>query len=129
MFEYHGWATLRADTQDGEIAHDCLELEDLRKRLNALQGQGHYPSDIRISNGQLHLTLSGFPNHRNDAIIAFFRQIGATFPGSYGLLYIMDDESKHYNAFRVHRLARGKLEELEDPFLSPFIPTVEDPVT
>jgi hypothetical protein len=41
---------------------------------------------------------------------------------------VHDDEATgHDNEFRVWRLARGCLEELPDPFLSPYIPTVEPP--
>jgi len=53
-------------------------------------------------------------------------------PFSYGLLYVHDDEdhsrgADHENDFRVWRLARGGFGELADPFLSPYIPTVEPP--
>ena len=42
-------------------------------------------------------------------------------------LYIWDDEDLNFgNEFRVGRLARGKFEFLDDPFLSPRIPTIED---
>ena len=51
---------------------------------------------------------------------------------SYGLLYVHDDEDgahglDHSNEFRVWRLAGGRLEEVADPFLSPYLPTVELP--
>jgi Immunity protein 7 len=48
---------------------------------------------------------------------------------SYGLLYTRDDEDPaHEHTFRVFVLARGTLTERADPFLSPFVPGVEDPV-
>ena len=31
------------------------------------------------------------------------------------------------NEFRVWKLAKGNLEECDDPFLSPRIPTIEEP--
>ena len=49
--------------------------------------------------------------------------------GSYGLLYVHDDESKDdCNSFVVYKLARGKVERIADTLLSPFIPTVEDSI-
>ncbi|HEY9060727.1 MAG TPA: Imm7 family immunity protein, partial [Pseudobacteroides sp.] len=48
--------------------------------------------------------------------------------GSYGILCIHDDEDERGfdNDFRVHVLSRGIIVEKADPFLSPFILTVED---
>ena len=64
-----------------------------------------------------------------ELLTALAKQIDLT--GSYGLLYVLDDEDyqdgDYQNEFRVWRLVRGALEERSDPFLSPFIPTVEDP--
>src|SRR5215467_2984439 len=48
-------------------------------------------------------------------------------PGSYGLLYVWDDESnQHPNEFRVFKLARGRVTEHSDVLLSPVIPALED---
>jgi hypothetical protein len=51
-------------------------------------------------------------------------------PGSYGPLYVLDDEDrnrgKNYgNEFRIWMLKRGKVYEKADPFLSPFVPECE----
>ncbi len=50
-------------------------------------------------------------------------------PGSFGLLYWSDDEDMALPPeliFKVKVLARGRVVERYDPFLSPMIPTVED---
>ena len=65
-------------------------------------------------------------------MVNLFQYIAKIAPGSYGLLYIRDDEdhlrgNDYENCFRVWRLCRGTLIELDDPFLSPAIPVVEDP--
>src|SRR4051812_5962325 len=95
MFEYHGWATVRsAGEVDGGPADDlgqaafdavAAELDVLR---NALQ-----TADLRISNGSAHLWLAGLRNHRQDAVIDGFRRIAQLAPGSYGVLYVYDDEA------------------------------------
>jgi len=78
-----------------------------------------------------YLHLGGHPNHRGqhgDEVIALFTEIGKLAPGSYGLLYVYDDEDPEHNeGFRVLRLARGVVTEHADPFLSPVVPTLEDP--
>ena len=56
-----------------------------------------------------------------------FRWVAQELPESYGLLYVHDDEADgQANEFRTWRLARGELREMDDPFLSPCIPTPED---
>ena len=76
------------------------------------------------------LCLAGLANYRGileDDLINVFREIGEKAPGSYGLLYIADDENVEFdNEFRVGKLVRGKLEFVFDPFLSPRIPVIED---
>ncbi|MGR6542089.1 Imm7 family immunity protein [Paenibacillus tundrae] len=55
------------------------------------------------------------------------KTIGVMAPGSYGMLYVFNDEHpKHFNEFNVYVLTRGNVEERNDPFLSPLIPTVAD---
>lgn len=77
------------------------------------------------------VTMSGLRNHRDATVVDFFRWLGSRASRSYGLLYIRDDEDsrrgKDYeNKFRVWRLARGRLDELDDSFLSPYVPKVEE---
>ena len=58
-------------------------------------------------------------------LIALFETIGKIAEGSYGLLYLRNDEDKEkYNNFVVHRLARGTVEIYPDTLLSPMIPNV-----
>lgn len=81
-------------------------------------------------NGRYYVHLGGCPNRRGThgpALIELFAQVGQLAPGSYGLLYVHDDEDpKHGLDFRVFRLARGAVTEHADRFLSPVIPTLED---
>ena len=78
------------------------------------------------------LSIFGHNNHRNEPVVDLFRWLAENARGSYGLLYIHDDEdfkrgSDYTNRFRVWKLTLGQLEELDDPFLSPYMPTVELP--
>ena len=76
------------------------------------------------------VSLAGLSNHRGsleEGLINIFREIGEKAPGSYGLLYISDDENPEFdNEFRVGRLVRRKFELVKDYHLSPRIPTIED---
>jgi hypothetical protein len=91
----------------------------------------HGVLDIRVINGAFHIWSSGHHNHKATGAycpIEFFQYIAKVAPGSYGILYVFDDEDMiddNSNKFKVYVLAKGSLLEHKDPFLSPFVPTVE----
>lgn len=129
MFEYHGWAHIRETAGlDDDDARLRSQVEDIRRLLADLGEYGLL--DLRRLNGFPFLHVAGMPNHRGEwgaQIIDLFRKVGEIAPGSFGLLYVWDDEdAEHANAFRVFRLVRGTLTEHADSLLSPLIPTVED---
>lgn len=75
--------------------------------------------------------MSGLFNHRSALIIDIFKKFRTLLPGSYGLLYIQDEEDDkngidHSNEFVVWKLARGHLNQEKDPFLSPCISSIEN---
>jgi hypothetical protein len=134
MFEYHGWATLRTDIMDeyGDEDEDALQnlLGELRQYIITLSINGAIHIEQR--NLLYALSIFGHNNHRQQPVMDLFSWLAQNARGSYGLLYIHDDEdfnrgSDNTNQFRVWRLALGQLEELDDQFLSPYIPTVELP--
>jgi immunity protein 7 of polymorphic toxin system len=85
---------------------------------------------VSMMNGQVQLWAEGFKNHAatiGQELLDLYHFIARVAPGSYGLLYIYDDEHPdHHNEFRAYVLARGAFTEHDDPFLSPYIPTIED---
>jgi Immunity protein 7 len=82
----------------------------------------------QTGNELIVLYAHGLRNHRYRPVIELFRWVATELPDSYGLLYVHDDEAEGQdNEFRVWRLARGMFEEVPDPFLSPYFPTVESP--
>ncbi len=134
MFEFHGWAVIRSrfDIDDPRQKGDQAAIEEeLAEQLRLFERPDHFWPH-RTLNGLVSVTCSGLRNHRQEWVIDFFRWLASHAEGSYGLLYVLDGEDwqrggDYQNAFRVWRLAKGELTELDDPFLSPYIPTVEDP--
>ncbi|HET9109261.1 MAG TPA: Imm7 family immunity protein [Ktedonobacterales bacterium] len=139
MFEVHGWATIRL-TPENRDRDDEEELH--RRAMSQIESQvGYYVNDLgwaynpllemRKVNGEALIRVEGFSNHAGtlmEDLQALFHTIAEVAPGSYGLIYTMNDEEPAYdNEFRVYVLARGTLVERNDPFLSPFVPVVEDP--
>ncbi|MEU4092049.1 Imm7 family immunity protein [Streptomyces sp. NPDC026673] len=130
MFEYHGWISVResagADDDDRGDEHLRDIAEGIRCRVRELGSP--YLMDLRWMNGELFLHLGGFSNHRDEAVLGFFEEVGERAPGSYGLLHVRDDEDPgHENEIVVHRLVRGVAAVHVEPSLSPCVPVLEDP--
>jgi hypothetical protein len=89
--------------------------------------------DVRIVNGEAQLWAAGARNHAapiEREALDLYHFIARAAPGSYGLLYIQDDEDPvHYNDFQMYLVARGVLTEHADHYLSPFVPVIEDPTS
>ena len=128
MFSVFGWATISCSTNEIDQAEDKKILEKLDEQIEKYRIDGLI--EIRLYktlNGSLNaLSIVGSRNHRYEKIIDLYRWLADNATGSYGLLYIHDDESNFENEFRVLRLARGKISVESDPFLSPIILTVEE---
>ena len=131
MFQAHGWAVVTSETYETDDKADAELLAAFTEQVGFVR-----TTNIKIHldvglNGDLHvLSVAGHGNHRCELVIDLFRWLAANSSGSYGLLYVLDDEDfqrgDFTNEFRVWRLARGVLTEQADPFLTPFIPMVED---
>lgn len=128
MYEFHGWATIRESAneigEDGEYRNQIVEK--LQRKITDLD----WPSgaiDLRWVNGEPHFFTSGCRNHKDsvvDDLFQLYEYMAEIAPGSYGILYVRNDDFE--NDFKVFVLMRGVLQEHQDPFLSPFIPKVED---
>lgn len=73
--------------------------------------------------GVLQFTYSR--NHKSLLVWELLNWIAQNGTGSYGIVYSNDDESINFNEYKVLRIARGEVEEFNDPFLSPIIPTIK----
>jgi Immunity protein 7 len=130
MFEFHGWVVIRYHTHDTDLKLQNNCWKNLEKYINEVNKPRIY---LQRHNGCDSLFVVGQHNHRagGEYVFEVFRWIATHAPGSYGILYIRDDEdmkrgADFSNEFRVWRLYRGVFIEERDPFLSPAIPTVED---
>ncbi|WJH27113.1 immunity 7 family protein [Paenibacillus sp. CC-CFT742] len=130
MYEYHGWATIResASYEEDEDQYD-LAIEHLQNYIEELNWTSGV-LDLRAVNGDFQLWVAGLNNHKPESKhdpIEVMKKVGEIAQGSYGVLYVRDsDDAESSNQFKVYTLIRGKVTENDDPFLSPFIPTLED---
>ena len=152
MIEAYGWAIARSSREEHEDASPdeldaidervaeadavlFLELEKFLQQFEPPDLDWHFRS--QLNNAQGILTLSSSRNHRGvmPTVVAVLHWLSQHGPASYGIVYLHDDEDfaagaepqrrdgkDHRNAFRVWRLCRGRVEEFDDPFLSPIVP-------
>lgn len=134
MYEYHGWINIRITP--GEIEEkDEKVLWKLNLNFKKIIGNFADSSNIaefKTINGEHFAWFTGCSNHRSsesEELLNIFKLIGNKAPGSFGILYVWDTEAIEGlgNEFQVWRLVRGKIELLKDQYLSPCIPTIEDP--
>lgn len=130
MYQYHGWAVVLESTGDEASNEGKVNIfETVKKYIEDLQPKVDV-LDMRAINGQYHLWMTGLWNREPSSKfspVVIMKNIGIIAPGSYGMLYVFNDEHpKHFNEFDVYVLARGNVEEKTDPFLSPLIPVVAD---
>jgi hypothetical protein len=87
--------------------------------------------------GFLQFYISG--NHRSSPVWEMLQWIADNSKDSYGLFYAHDDEDvvqelhrysrgateDYDNVFRVHRIFKGVVSEMPDPFFGPIVPNID----
>ncbi|QUH28784.1 Imm7 family immunity protein [Vallitalea guaymasensis] len=133
MYEFHGWAVIRETPQ----VIDEENVDDIAKMIEEYIDNLNWESGILkifAVNGEYQFIVSGVSNHKtqeSEELLGVYKYIAKIAPGSYGLLYVKDDEDTKGldNEFIVYTLVRGNLSIQKDTFISPFIPIVEDECT
>lgn len=128
MVELHGWITIR-ESYKVTINEDNEKffIENIKKEIENLSW---FKPQIKSLNGEWFLEFTIFANRRNpqtEEVFKFYNRVGRLAQGSYGLIYLYDDEDiGKENQFQVFSLSKGNIKEFSDPFLSPIIPIIED---
>ena len=93
--------------------------------IEGAAGVANQTLDVRSANGSVHIWMAGSHNHRDETVTGLFRSIAEAAPGSYGVMYVLDDEASCTWERLVMR--RGTVSREADTSLSPHIGVVEDP--
>ena len=130
MIELHGWFTVR-DTYKA-VFEEGSRLHTAKKKIEeAIESLYWFKPQLKAMNGEWYSEFSLYCNRKNDEVAEIFelyKTVGRVADGSYGLIYLYDDEDmgERENQFQVFVLARGEVKQQTDSFLSPVIPTIED---
>ncbi len=128
MIELHGWITIR-ETYKATFKEDTEDIfiDRIKEEIKKLSW---FKPQIKALNGEWFLEFTIFANRRNsqsEEVFKLYNAIGEMAEGSYGLIYLHDDEADgKENQFQVFVLSKGSVKEFSDSYLSPIIPTIED---
>lgn len=128
MIELHGWITIRETYKvNFETDNEDIFINKIRKEIENLLW---FKPEIKVLNGEWFLEFTIFANRKNlqtEEVFKLYNKIGMLAKGSYGLIYLYDDEADgRENQFQVFSLAKGCIKEFSDSYLSPIVPTIED---
>lgn len=127
MVELHGWLSVW-ETYDDEDTHSQDELDAIAQKVKDIVSENGI--ELRYINGVPFVNTLMCSNHRTaevDNIINAYTKISQTATGSYGVIYLRDDEDEeHYNEFQVYVFKNGTCTYKKDKELSPCIPLIED---
>jgi hypothetical protein len=151
MLVGYGWCVLRSsrdqyraadidsvDRIDDQVVSADRELWSQFRQWMATHDECYIKWDLHecLNNHHGILMFCVSRNHRASLVWNMVHWIADHGAGSYGLLYVHDDEDAigntdygrgtddFSNAFRVHRILNGRVTEMSDPFFSPIVPTL-----
>jgi hypothetical protein len=132
VYEFHGWIRL-AETST-EIDEGMLDekVGSLNRFISTIEWSSGR-AEVILLNGLYTLVVNAAPNRRRDEaldLLKIVEFVNENFSGAYGIIYEYDEQSRTAygrGVFSVRIIRRGKCEVALDPFLSPFVPVVEDP--
>ena len=118
MFEFHGWAVIKSnaclDAADDDLVRELQR--HLTNMTPSMQSCFHLADPL---NGFHCITIAGLRNHYRHEVLGLLTWIASRSRQSYGIVFVRsDDVAGDKDAFRIHRLSCGKVEEFSDPFFS-----------
>ena len=129
MIELHGWLCIREMAEDEDAFPDGTE-ETIMNKIRTIIDGSNAEITMQYANGTPFLQTLYCANHRTDEvgeIIHIYQHISSVATGSYGMIYLHDDEdTAHFNSFVVYLFRRGHCGMHIDPYFTPCIPTIED---
>ena len=129
MIEMIAWLSVHPTYADEDTLPPEHE-QQIMNQVSEILRQSGCGIKLQHMNGQTYIQTAYAANHRSaetDALIDTYRRIAETASGSYGVLYLRDDEDPlHDNDMQVYKFRRGTVTHGIEQAFSPCIPKLED---
>lgn len=130
MVTIFAWMEIRATYLDEDL-HPEIDEKNIYDTVDGLIKHLKYNElELTEKNYTRYIQFSVMENHKTEKsqeMVDLFTEISKIATGSYGLLYIMDDEDELYDdEFRVLVSRKGKCEWKKDELLSPCSVMLEE---
>lgn len=127
MFELHSWLTIRETYKNEDELDNNTFIESVKKIILEFSNN---EISLKTKNGICYIEFSIFSNRKTvefDNLIILYHKIIHIAKGSYGIIYLWDDEDFNGkdNEFQLFIIKKGKMYEEKDRYLSPCIPIIE----
>lgn len=126
MVELHGWLSVWETYEDEDLTPRD-ELDKIMRKVKAIVSASGI--ELKYINGVPFVNTTVYSNRRTaevDNIIEVYKSISKTATGSYGVIYLRDDEDdEHYNEIQKYVFKKGDCIYKIDEDFSPCIPTIE----
>ncbi len=129
MIELHGWLTISETCRDEDLLSQA-EIDDINQKINKIIANSNSDIELQYMNGTAFIRTLLCSNHHTkqvDSVIETYKNISKVATGSYGCIYLRDNEdTEHYNEFQMYLFKRGDCIYKIDKDFSPCIPVIED---
>ncbi|TQN32827.1 immunity protein 7 of polymorphic toxin system [Haloactinospora alba] len=126
MFEYHGWAAIRATPHEEPLDHDLLRSNGVENTIRESVDELGTAPGLATCVGSTAFWCCTWQGSRTMPVpdtgeaIALFRRVAHLAPGSYGIMHIHDEAPDgRDNELTTLVMKRGGVTEHPDTFLSP----------
>lgn len=128
MIELHGWLTIYETYDDEDLCSQEM-LDDVMCKVKTIISESDIDTEMKYVNGTPFLNTLICANHRTkeiDNIIETYKNIAQIATGSYGIIYLRDEEDcEHSNEFQIYLFMHGNCISKLDNDFSPCIPMIE----
>lgn len=138
MFSYHGWIVIEHALYHQQWINRDIDYVEYRRLLLEITAElvsiaekqfDLAEKDLSVmdgSDGMITVHVSGRRNHFNFGMEDLLKWLAEKAPMSFGLIYYINGENDDYEySYRVLRLAKNQVTELDDIYLSPIDTMIE----
>lgn len=129
MVELHGWLSIWETYEDEDLLPP-EEIDEITRKVKEIISDSNCGIELKYINGTPFVNTLICSNHRTpevDDVIEVYKSISKTATGSYGVIYLRDDEDTvHFNEFQIYVFKKGTCSQRADEDFSPCIPTIEE---